>query len=178
VADKPDSQEICFVPRGSYTDVVARFRPEALRPGPILDTSGEVIGEHQGIARYTIGQRRGLGLSGSEPRYVVGIDARRNAVIVGDADDLLCDELTASDMNWIGVASLGAPRRVTARLRHAAADVEAMARPGTHSGDVVVQFAQPQRIPSAGQAVALYDGEAVVGGGVITEVRTPARTYA
>jgi tRNA-uridine 2-sulfurtransferase len=178
VADKPDSQEICFVPRGSYTDVVARFRPEALRPGPILDTSGQVIGEHQGIARYTIGQRRGLGLSGTEPRYVVGIDAQRNAVIVGDADDLLCDELTASDVNWIAVPSLDALRRVTARLRHASGDVEALVRPSTRGGDVVVQFAQPQRVPSAGQVVALYDGEAVLGGGIITEVRTPARTYA
>jgi tRNA-specific 2-thiouridylase len=178
VADKPDSQEICFVPRGSYADVVARFRPEALRPGPILDASGEVVGEHQGIARYTIGQRRGLGLSGTDPRYVVRIDSRRNAVIVGDADDLLCDELTAADVNWIAVPSLDTPRKVTARLRHAAADVEAVVRPSGRGGDVVVQFAQPQRVPSAGQAIAFYDGDIVLGGGVITEVRSPARTCA
>jgi tRNA-specific 2-thiouridylase len=178
VAEKPDSQEICFVPRGTYADVVARFRPEALRPGPILDTAGHVVGEHQGIARYTVGQRRGLGLSGTDARYVVRIDPQRNAVVVGEASDLLCDELTAADMNWIAVAALEAPRKVTARVRHASADVDADVRLNGHAGEVIVRFTQPQRVPSAGQAVTLYDGERVLGGGVITEVRTPARAYA
>ncbi len=178
VADKPDSQEICFVPRGSYADVVARFRPEALQPGPLLDVEGRVIGEHHGIARYTIGQRRGLGVSGTDPRYVVAIDPRRNAVIVGEEQDLLCEELTASDVNWIAIESLDASRRVTARVRHASRDVEAIVRPGDRDGEVVVQFAQAQRAPAPGQAVALYDGDLVLGGGVITDVRTSARAYA
>ncbi len=194
VADKPDSQEICFVPRGSYADVVARFHPEALRPGPILDTTGRVLGEHRGIARYTVGQRRGLGnflrpgaprqrsgqagQADGEPTYVVAIDPQRNAVIVGAEQDLLCDELMASDVNWIGIASLDAPRPVTARVRHASRDVEATARPGTGLAEIIVRFAQPQRAPSPGQAVTLYDGDLVLGGGTITTVRAPVRALA
>lgn len=178
VADKPDSQEICFVPRGSYADVVTRFHPEALQPGPILDVGGRVIGEHHGIARYTIGQRRGLGAAGTDPRYVVAIDPRRNTVIVGSEQDLLCEELVASDVNWIAIDSLQAARPVTARVRHASRDVEAVARPGDGRGEVIVRFGQPQRAPAPGQAVALYDGDLVLGGGVITDVRTPARAYA
>ncbi len=178
VADKPDSQEICFVPRGSYADVVARFHPEALRPGQILDTDGRVLGEHQGIARYTVGQRRGLGLSAGAPRYVVGIDPQRNAVIIGDERDLFCEELTVSALNWIGIDALDHPRGATARVRHAAQDVDASLQPTEHRGEVTVRFAQPQRAPSTGQAIAFYDGDLVLGGGTITHVRLPARVYA
>lgn len=172
VADKPDSQEICFVPRGSYAGVVARFRPDALRPGPILDTAGRTVGEHQGIARYTLGQRRGLGAAGGEPRYVVAIDPLRNAVVVGGEKDLLCHELVAGDVNWIAIDKLVGERQVTARVRHAARDVEATVDPGD-DGTVRVRFTQPQRAPSPGQAVAFYDGDLVLGGGVITEIRSP-----
>lgn len=171
VADKPDSQEICFVPRGSYAEVVARFRPEALRPGPVLDTCGRQIGTHQGIARYTIGQRRGLGVAAGEPRYVVAIDHERNAVIAGSEADLLCGELIASQMNWIAVPHLDGERSVTARVRHASRDVLATVRPGRAPADAVVHFAEPQRAAAPGQAVALYDGDRVLGGGIITEVR-------
>ena len=174
VAGKPDSQEICFVPRGSYTDVVARFRPEALRPGPILDTDGRGVGTHQGIARYTVGQRRGLGIASGTPVYVVAIDQERNTVIVGGEDDLLCEELTASAMNWIVLPDPDGERRVTARVRHAASDVPARVRPGADITEAVVRFDVPQRAASPGQAVALYDGERVLGGGTITQVRTPA----
>ncbi len=178
VADKPDSQEICFVPRGSYTDVVARFHPEALQPGPILDTAGRVVGQHQGIARYTIGQRRGLGTATGAPRYVVGLDRTRNAVIVGDEDDVLCIEVTASNINWIAIPSLETPRPVTARIRHASRDVEATVRPGPSATEIVVRFAQPQRAAAPGQAVTLYEGERVVGGGIITRVQTAAAVRA
>lgn len=178
VADKPDSQEICFVPRGSYTDVVARFRPEALRPGPILDTDGREVGTHQGIARYTVGQRRGLGVASGAPLYVVAIDPERNAVIVGGEDALLCRELTASAMNWIVPPAPGGTARLTARVRHAAADVPAAVTAGADLTDAVVRFDAPQRAASPGQAVALYDGEHVVGGGVITHVRTAAAARA
>src|SRR5437870_8352554 len=109
VADKPDSQEICFVPRGSYADVVARFHPDALPPGPILDTVARVLGQHQGIARYTVGQRRSVGRGPGAPELVVSIDPQRNAVIVGDEQDLLCEELSATDANWIAIDSLDAP---------------------------------------------------------------------
>src|SRR2546426_2932657 len=192
VADKPDSQEICFVPRSSYADVVARFHPEALQPGPILDTAGRVLGQHHGIARYTIGQRRGLGpalgrdstresrggAADGPPKFVVAIDAQRNAVIVGEERDLLCDELTASGVKRMAIESLDAPRRVTARVRHASRDVEATVRPSGSVDEITVRFAQPQRAPAPGQAVTLYDGARVLGGGTITAVRLPARSLA
>jgi tRNA-specific 2-thiouridylase len=167
VAGKPDSQEICFVPRGSYADVVARFRPDALRPGPIVDTSGRRLGTHQGIARYTVGQRRGLGLAAGAPVYVVALDPEENTVVVGEETDLLCRALVADGMNWIGGRPLE-PRRVTARVRHAARDVPATVRPEAAEDRAVITFDEPQRAAAAGQAVALYDGERVLGGGLIT----------
>ncbi|MDQ7844074.1 MAG: tRNA 2-thiouridine(34) synthase MnmA [Armatimonadota bacterium] len=178
VADKPDSQEICFVPAGSYHDVVGRLRPDALRPGPILDTRGRVLGTHRGIARYTVGQRRGLNLAVGEPVYVVALDPDRNAVIVGGAEELVCDELTASGMNWIACADLAGERQVTARLRHAAPDVEAVVRPGPGPAEAVIRFLHPQRPAAPGQAVVLYEGDRVLGGGVITRVRTGAPVVA
>ena len=174
VAGKPDSQEICFVPRGSYADVVARFHAEALRPGPMLDTTGRVVGEHQGIARYTVGQRRGLRRATGEPQYVVAIDRDRNAVIVGSEADLLCAELVASNMNWIALPAPDAPTRVTARIRHAGKDVEAILRPGSRPDEAILHFAAPVRAAAPGQAVTLYDGEVVLGGGIITTVRNAA----
>src|SRR3990172_5203310 len=119
VADKPDSQEICFVPRGHYVDVVARRRPEAARPGPILDRSGRQIGTHSGLARFTIGQRRGLGIAHGRPLYVAGIDLPRNAVIVGEEEDLLVGEITAREVNWIGGAGPGRPLPGAGRARPA-----------------------------------------------------------
>lgn len=172
VADKPDSQEICFVPRGSYTDVVARFRPEALRPGPVLDTAGRTVGRHEGIARYTVGQRRGLGMAAGEPKYVVAVDPVRNVVIVGDEADLLCAGLTASGMNWIAIPALDGPRGVTARLRHGSRDVDATVSPGAADGEAAVRFTTPQRAAAPGQAVTLYDGERVLGGGTISTLLT------
>ena len=169
VAGKPDSQEICFVPRGSYTDVVARFRPEALRSGPIVDTSGRRLGTHQGIARYTVGQRRGLGLAAGAPVYVVAIDPEHNTIVVGDDTDLLCRVLVADGMNWIA-GRPPVPTRVTARVRHAARDVPATVRSEAAPDRAVITFDEPQRAAAAGQAVALYDGERVLGGGVITAV--------
>jgi tRNA-specific 2-thiouridylase len=174
VADKPDSQEICFVPRGSYAEVVGRLRPDALRPGPILDTAGRVVGQHRGIGRYTVGQRRGLGVAGGSPRYVVAIDPARNAVVVGSDDDLLADSLVACEMNWVAIDHLDAPRPVTARVRHGGQDLEATALPGPHPGQVTVRFRRPHRAPSPGQAVVLYDGDTVLGGGTIEAVHTRA----
>ena len=173
VADKPDSQEICFVPRGTYADVVARFHPEALRPGPIVDIRGRQVGTHQGIARYTVGQRRGLGLAVGAPLYVVAVDPERNAVVVGDETDLLCRELLATGMNWIAGRPSGTAR-VTARVRHAARDVPATVRPDPGSDRAVVSFDEPQRAAAPGQAVTLYDGDRVLGGGVISAIRSGA----
>jgi tRNA-specific 2-thiouridylase len=165
VADKPDSQEICFVPAGHYGDLVAARRPEAARAGPIMDRSGAVVGAHNGIARYTVGQRRGLGLGGKEPHYVIDIDAQRNALIVGGPDDLLRARVLLDRVNWI-VPPPPPERGVTVRVRHAAADVPAMLR---LRGDrcVDVEFETPQRAAAPGQAVSFYHGERVLGGGII-----------
>jgi tRNA-specific 2-thiouridylase len=170
VADKPDSQEICFVPGGDYAAVVERFQPQALRPGPIYDRAGRLLGEHRGLARYTLGQRRRLGLNGGEAWYVVRIDSGRNALIVGREGDLACSELVASQANWIAISGLDGPRRVTARIRHASADVPAVVAPG-EGGRLTVQFQTWPRAAAPGQAIVFYDGDTVLGGGVIEEVR-------
>jgi tRNA-specific 2-thiouridylase len=170
VADKPDSQEICFVPNGNYADVVARFAPTAVQPGPVYDLAGRRVGEHRGVGRYTVGQRRGLGLSGGAAQYVLTVDAERNALVVGDADDARCEELWASDLNWIAAPSLDGAREVTARVRHAAADLPATIAPSP-DGRVRVRFATAPRAAAPGQAIVFYDGDVVLGGGVIDGVK-------
>jgi tRNA-specific 2-thiouridylase len=199
VAEKPDSQEICFVPHGDHGAVVARYAPQATRPGPIFDGTGRKVGVHRGLARYTVGQRRGLGAAaggpeggpvegprrgtelagrrgtelaggeGGRPRYVVAIDAARNALRVGDADALCCRELTAGDANWIAIDALRNPYDVTARIRHGGADVPAVLTPAER-GRVRVRFREPVRAAAPGQAVAFYDGDVVLGGAIIDEV--------
>lgn len=164
VADKPDSQEICFVPAGHYGDLVLQRRPEAGVPGPILDQTGAIVGTHAGIARYTIGQRKGLGLSTATPHYVVDIDPGRNAVLVGGAAALLRDAVVVGRVNWI--VPPPPPRQVTVRVRHASADVAAALQ--LHGDDhVTVRFASQQPAAAPGQAVAFYAGDVVLGGGII-----------
>ncbi|MGQ0549859.1 MAG: tRNA 2-thiouridine(34) synthase MnmA [Armatimonadota bacterium] len=173
VADKPDSQEICFVPAGHYGDLVTARRPQAARPGPIVDRTGAVVGTHDGIARYTVGQRRGLGLTGTAPQYVVDIDAVRNTLVVGAGSDLLRTRVRLDRVSWIvpdprpgGYPLAGA--QVTVRIRHAAADVPATLTV-LPNGTVDVTFASVQRAAAPGQAVAFYDDERVLGGGIIIE---------
>jgi tRNA-specific 2-thiouridylase len=180
VADKPDSQEICFVPSGEHGAVVARYAPHAVRPGPIYDGEGRVVGRHRGVARYTIGQRRGLGPladppgGAARPRYVVAIDGARNALRVGGAEALRCQELVAAGANWIAVSDLDAPRRVAARIRHGGDDVPAEIAPDG-GGRVRVRFpAAAPRAAAPGQAIAFYDGDVVLGGAVIDEVGSGA----
>jgi tRNA-specific 2-thiouridylase len=171
VADKPDSQEICFVPTGHYGDLVASRRPEAAQPGPIEDRSGAVMGAHRGIARYTVGQRRGLGLTGRQPRYVIAIEPERNAVIVGGPDDMLRTRVLLDRVNWI-VPPPPPDRGVTVRVRHAAADVPATLRL-RGDGQVEVEFGTPQRAAAPGQAVTVYHGDRVLGGGTIIREDRP-----
>jgi tRNA-specific 2-thiouridylase len=166
VADKPDSQEICFVPIGRYGDLVAARCPEAFSPGPIRDRAGEVVGTHTGIARYTVGQRRGLGLSFSAPQYVLEIDARRNTLVVGGQEDLLRRRLGLGTVNWIVPTPL--PAAATVRVRHAAPDVPAVLH-ADGADRVRVEFCEPQRAAAPGQAVAFYDGDRVLGGGIIED---------
>ncbi|MDR7435943.1 MAG: tRNA 2-thiouridine(34) synthase MnmA [Armatimonadota bacterium] len=177
VADKPDSQEICFVPRGNYTEVIRLLHPEGMKPGPILDLEGREIGQHQGIARYTVGQRRGLGLAMGKPMYVVEVDPERNAVIVGPEEALTRETILAEEVNWIAIDALVEEMEVTARIRHAGQEVPARLVPIPGREDrVLVRFSTPVRAPTPGQAIVFYDGEVIVGGGTIS--RLPDRLCA
>jgi tRNA-specific 2-thiouridylase len=165
-ADKPESQEICFVPDDDYRGFLRRRAPEMFRPGAIVDRQGSVVGTHAGIAAYTVGQRRGLGLATGRPLYVVDLDAEGNTVRVVEAGDLDRDRVVAEAVNFIACEPPRTPLRVAAKIRHghrpAAATVCAL------EGDrAQVVFDTPQRAASPGQSVVFYDGDVVVGGGVI-----------
>ncbi len=171
VHDKPDSQEICFVPGGDYAALVGRHSPVGLRPGPIVDRAGRVVGEHAGHQRYTIGQRRGLGVAAGRPLYVIGKDAATNTVTVGSRDDLLSAGCSASQANW----------HVEPPVSWASCSVQYRAHAGLAEGGVratgvdalEVRFERAQPAVAPGQAVVCYDGDAVMGGGWITEARRP-----
>ncbi len=165
VADRPESQDVCFVPGGDIGELIAERLPSALEPGPIEDLDGRVLGEHRGIARYTIGQRSGLGLARPRPAYVVRIDRPRNVVVVSDDEDLFADSLTADELSWIAGEPPAAEFRTSAKVRYAA-------RPAPAAVEVVgdearVSFDEPERALAPGQAVVFYDGDRVLGGGTI-----------
>lgn len=166
VAERPESQEICFIPDNDYRRFLRERMGEAIEPGPIMDTAGRVIGRHQGLPFYTIGQRRGLGIAAKEPLYILGIDVARNTLIAGTASELGRRELTAEDVNFIAGEAPAAPLKVTAKIRYRAVEAEATVIP---LGDdrVKVTFVRPQRDIAPGQAVVFYQGEVVVGGGII-----------
>ena len=166
VADKPESQEICFIPDDDYRAFLRRRAPEAFRPGSVVDRSGRVLGTHQGIAAYTVGQRRGLGIAADRPLYVVALDAERNAVVVGGEDELTTDRLVATEVNFIPFDRLDGELRVTAKIRHSHSPALATLRPAGKDR-VHVRFDEPQRAVTPGQSVVFYQGDLVVGGGVI-----------
>ncbi|MDO8588110.1 MAG: tRNA 2-thiouridine(34) synthase MnmA [Armatimonadota bacterium] len=166
VAEKPDSQEICFVPDNKYGGFLAAAAPDLVRPGPVLDTSGNVLGRHKGIAFYTIGQRKGLGIAASHPMYVVEIDKSSNAVVVGANSDLYGDDLVAKDVNLIGADTLSGCVVVSAKIRYNMQDSPAKAC-SLGGGAIRVRFETPQRAVTPGQSVVLYQDEVVVGGGII-----------
>ena len=168
-ADKPDSQEICFVYDNDYGRFLQERVPETIKPGPMLNTRGEVIGEHQGLPLYTVGQRKGLGLTTARPMYVVALDPERNAVIVGEDEETYQGALLASDMNWIAVPELREPVRCTAKIRRMAPEAACTVIP-RDGGAIHVVFDEPQRAITPGQAVVLYVGDWVLGGGTIDEV--------
>ena len=165
VADKPDSHEICFVPDGDHAAFLAR-QGAAPGEGDIHDTDGRVVGHHGGVHRFTVGQRKGLGLSSPIPLYVVGIDAATSSITVGPREALERRELTASDVNWIGGQAPAAGTRVTAQIRHrhkeAAATIEPLGQ-----DRVSVAFDEPQAAIAPGQALVMYSGDEVLGGGWI-----------
>lgn len=170
-ARKPDSQDICFVPDGDYVRFLREYGGVALKPGDFVDRQGRVLGRHKGLEAYTTGQRKGLGVSAGKRLYVLSKDAARNTVLLGDDRELFTSSLRASAVNWIEPEPSG-PLRVTAKTRYSQRESAATVTPLPENG-ARVDFDEPQRAVTAGQAVVFYDGERVVGGGVIEEAYEP-----
>ena len=166
VASKPDSQEICFVEDDDYGRFICENSSYEVKPGDFLDISGRKLGKHKGIIHYTVGQRKGLGGSFGKPMYVVSVNPDDNTVVLGDENDVFTDSLYASDLNFISIEGLQNPLRITAKIRYSAREAAARLDP-VGEDRVRVEFETPQRAITPGQSVVFYDGETVVGGGVI-----------
>jgi len=164
--DKPDSQDICFVPDGNYGDFIEAYTGKKWPPGDIVDLDGKILGRHRGIIRYTIGQRRGLGVAANAPLYVAGKSAADNTVALGPDASLYGKSLVARDINLIARAHLDRPMRVAAKTRYLQQEQPATVEQ-TGENELRVEFDSPQRAITSGQAVVLYDGDIVVGGGTI-----------
>ena len=188
LAEKPDSQEICFVPGGDYKRFIDAYLAEQGEQlpdtsGELVTTDGKVLGHHEGVHNFTVGQRKGLGVATGSPLYVININGAEGKVTVGGNDDLLSRTLIARDLNWIAIDGLGepgadtnapmrvhahAPLRVQAKIRHRHEPAPALIEPAPNN-EVRVTFDEPQRAITPGQAVVFYDGDLVVGGGWIAE---------
>ena len=164
-AEKPDSQDICFVPDGDYVNFLQSYGHVALTEGDFVDRAGRVLGRHRGLEAYTTGQRKGLGVSAAGRLYVISKDAATNTVLLGEDEDLYSPTLTATRLNWIEPEP-DAPIRVTAKTRYSQREAAATVTP-CGDGTARVDFDEPQRAITAGQAVVFYDGDSVVGGGTI-----------
>ena len=174
-AHKPDSQDICFVPGGRYVDVVRRESGESEQPGEIVTRDGRVLGRHAGIAAFTVGQRRGLGVASDRPLYVVGIDAAARRIIVGGIEEQYGSDLVAHGANWISIPEPRRPLMALAKIRsgHEGAQADVVPLPGRRFR---LRFRSPQRAIAPGQVVVLYDGDLVLGGGFIAETSAGATT--
>ena len=168
-ADKPDSQDICFVPDGDYARFMEDFTGKHYPAGDFLDVGGKKVGTHSGAVRYTIGQRKGLGLAMGAPVYVCAKDMQANTVTVGPESELFDTIVYANEVNWIAIPELKGPLRVTARTRYHQTEQPATVYPAGPDS-FRLEFDQPQRAPTPGQAVVLYQGDVVLGGGTITQV--------
>lgn len=165
-ADKSDSQDICFVPDGDYTRFLQEYGGVKMIPGDFVDRAGHVLGRHKGLPCYTTGQRKGLGVSAGKHVYVLRKNAQDNTILLGDNEDLFTSVLTADRVNWISGETPASPLRVTAKTRYSQTEAAATVHP-LPDGRIRVEFDVPQRAITAGQAVVLYDGEQVLGGGTI-----------
>lgn len=166
VAERPESQDLCFLADGDYRHFLQAERPDAVRPGPIFDRAGRVLGQHKGLPFYTIGQRQGMGIAAPEALYVLQMDVARNALIVGAAAELGRRELTASDVSYIAGQAPAEPARVTAKIRYQANETAALLTP-LAGGRADLYFDQSLRDITPGQGVVFYRGEELVGGGII-----------
>lgn len=167
VAKKKDSQEICFIPDNDYKSFLNQKMEKKPKPGKIVLTTGEVVGQHQGLIYYTIGQRKGIGISYPTPLYVISLDPEKNQVIVGEEQELYQQELWASEMNWLIFDSLKEPLTCLAKIRYRAKEASAKVYP-VEKGKVRVEFEEPQRAITKGQSVVFYDQDGIVlGGGII-----------
>jgi len=166
VATKPDSQEICFVEDNDYARYITENTDAEIKPGFFVDTKGNRLGMHKGIIHYTVGQRKGLGITFGKPMYVVAIRPEDNTVVLGEANEVFSSSLTASDLNFISIPELKDEIRVTAKIRYSAKEADAVVRP-LGPDRVEVAFNEPQRAVTPGQSVVFYQGDVVVGGGVI-----------
>ncbi|TYQ15418.1 UNVERIFIED_CONTAM: tRNA-specific 2-thiouridylase [Acetivibrio alkalicellulosi] len=166
VASKPDSQEICFVEDNNYGKFIEENTTSKIKSGYFVDTKGNVLGKHKGIIHYTVGQRKGLGIALGKPMYVVKLDLDNNNVVLGENDDIFSKTLIASDLNFIMIDKLKEPLNVKAKIRYSAKEADAMIYP-MEKGKVKVEFDSPQRAVTPGQSIVFYNGDIVVGGGVI-----------
>ena len=165
-AGRKDSQDICFIQDGKYAEFIEEYTGEAFAHGEFVDLSGRTLGEHKGLIRYTIGQRKGLGLALPAPMYVCSLDAAKNRVVLGADDDLFSSRLTAEDINLLAADSITEGMRVTARTRYSMKEQPARVF-NIDENRILVEFDSPQRAITPGQSVVLYDGDIVVGGGRI-----------
>lgn len=168
-ADKPDSQEICFIKDGAYWDYIFRNSGAAPKEGDFVDTEGKILGRHEGIARYTVGQRKGLGVTFGKPMFVREIDAAGNKVILAEESMMYARGLIANDLNLIPFDKFNSPMEVNVKIRYNAKEVPAVIKP-KGSDEVEVLFMEPQKAVTPGQAAVFYKGAAVVGGGTIESV--------
>ena len=165
-AMRAESQEICFVGNDKYVDFIEKFSPESLRPGPITNTSGKIIGEHKGIAFYTIGQRKRLGISSLKPHYVADIDRKTNTIIVGSREDAMRKTLIVKELNWLSIESLAKPLLANVKIRSTMKETSAIISP-LEDERVKVEFEELQWAPASGQSAVFYSGDLVIGGGII-----------
>lgn len=166
VAHKKDSQEICFIPDNDYQKFLQKYSSQKPKVGNIVLKDGTVLGKHNGLINYTIGQRKGLGISYKEPLYVIKLDIQKNQVIVGTEQDLYSKELIANEINWLAIDKLNEPLKLKAKVRYRAKEAECTVYP-IENEQVKVIFDEPQRAITPGQSVVFYDEDIVIGGGKI-----------
>lgn len=166
VAQRHESQEICFIPDNDYVRFLRQRVPKAFRSGPIVDLENRVLGQHEGIAHFTIGQRKGMGISAPHPLYVVSIQSDKNKIVIGPSNQLYEKTLLASHVNSISQAKITKTLEVKARIRYKHKEAKAFLTP-QDTDQILVEFEKPQRAITPGQSVVFYDGDVVVGGGII-----------